>query len=69
MAHRHAGRRHSLDKPWMVRDHAGAPGWAIVATGVVLAAVAVFAALAPDTPAPPTVAPTVAVLDQGASRD
>lgn len=44
MARRHVGsKRHSLDKPWMVREHAGAPGWAIVATGIVLVGVAAFA--------------------------
>ncbi|BDZ62021.1 hypothetical protein Lsed01_00659 [Demequina sediminis] len=68
MGRRHVGRkRHSLDKPWMMRDHAGAPGWAIVLTVVVIALIAAYAFVAPDTASPASLAPTLGGLDPIAS--
>lgn len=69
MGRRHVGRRrHSLDKPWLTRDHAGAPGWAIIATGAVVAGIAAVAALGAGPPEPSTPVPTVAVLDEAATQ-
>ena len=69
MVHRHTRRRAVEDTGWLVRDHGGAPGWAIVMTGAVVALVAMMAVFPPGPPDPAPVVPTVAVLELSDTGD